>query len=360
VIGFTVNREWVREHYFKEIATAVLRVRGETQTGSIAIFDERGVVVVAAGSSGRRGITVRREFPPMFFDPGIVAPSAEHARQPWTASIVVGEDPAILAEPLGASVTYVILATTALASLFGMFFMVQIVRARSELAETHSEFVSTVTHELKTPLASIRLMGETLRHDRAKSIETIQTYAHLLSQEAWRLTRLIDNLLAYASASQARHLDFASHEVAELIEDVMTHFQQQLTSQQFVVSVDIPSDLPRLTGDRTMLIQAIENVIDNAIKYSSDRRELDIRSWIEGGTLNLEIADAGLGIPNEDIAKVHDKFFRGRNATVGGSGLGLAIVKRVMTEHGGTVRISSRLAVGTRVCLTFPLGMTHA
>ena len=132
------------------------------------------------------------------------------------------------------------LAAMAVASVLGMLFTARTVTASAELAERRSEFISTVTHELKTPLASIRLLAETLGDGRYESVETIRDYAGLLSREAWRLTRLIDNLLAYASVSSARTPSTERHEVAELLDEVVAHFHPQLSEQSFEVTIEVP------------------------------------------------------------------------------------------------------------------------
>lgn len=248
------------------------------------------------------------------------------------------------------------LAAAALASVVGMFLTARAVRARADLAAMQSDFVCTVTHELKTPLAFIRLLGETLGHRRYTSLETIADYARLLSQEAWRLTRLIDNILTFARVTNSGHRQqFEAIEVAEIVEDVLNHFRPQLAAKAFDVTVDMPADLPRACGDRAMLCQALDNLVDNAIKYSADRRVLQIGARMAGERMVLEVTDCGRGIATEEIPRVFDKFYRGRSGSTGGSGLGLSIVKRIMEEHHGDVELLSVPGEGTTVRLLLPV-----
>jgi two-component system phosphate regulon sensor histidine kinase PhoR len=360
LIGFTINLNWVREQYFRDVAAAVIRVRDATDTASIQIRDHAGTLVADVGPKASDWVTLERTLSPLFVDPSVFAlTSSLPSWRPWTATVnVAGEGPPIGAT-LGTRATYIFLASTALASLVGMFLTARAVRARATLAEQHSDFISTVTHELKTPLASIRLMGETLSEGRFSSVESIRDYAGLLSQEAWRLTRLINNLLAYASLSNARRSFHEPHEIAELVDDVLKHFHPQLEAEAFDVTIEIPPDLPRVYGDRTMLINALENVVDNAIKYSGPQRALSIKCSRERDALAIEIIDCGYGIEPKELPRVCEKFFRGHAAQSSGSGLGLAIVKRVVEEHHGTLHIASAPAAGTTVRLVLPAFISH-
>lgn len=246
------------------------------------------------------------------------------------------------------------LATAALASVIAMLLTARAVRARAQLATLQADFVCTVTHELKTPLAFIRLLGETL--GRHQSQARIQEYAGLLSKEAWRLTRLIENVLTFARVSDpnAQH-EFEELEVAELVEDALNHFRPQLTGQGFELTLDVPADIPLIRGDRTRLVQALDNLLDNAIKYSGDRRAVAIRAVALDHSVQLEVSDRGTGIPPEELEHVFDRFYRGRQTQAGGSGLGLAIVKRVVEDHAGQIEMRSVPAQGTSVRLVLPV-----
>jgi two-component system phosphate regulon sensor histidine kinase PhoR len=356
VVGFTVNMRWTREHYFNELAGSVLRVRNESAAASILIKDENGRQVAGAGWRAARGPALERQFSPVFFDPILSStfPAGPATDRFWTARVEAAADPMAIGARLSVGGTYLMLAAMAVASVLGMLFTARTVTASAELAERRSEFISTVTHELKTPLASIRLLAETLGDGRYESVDTIRDYAGLLSREAWRLTRLIDNLLAYASVSSARTPSTERHEVAELLDEVVAHFHPQLSEQSFEVTIEVPPDLPRVRGDRTALLHALDNLVDNAIKYSAGRRTLTIRTWAENGHLAVEVADRGQGIAPEELPHVFEKFYRGRGVRTGGSGLGLAIVKRVVDDHRGTVEMSSVLGEGTIVRLVLP------
>ena len=350
-----VNLQWVREHYYVQLAEEISRIGDPAGTIPLAIADDAGVSVASLRSMDTAGAVRQREFSPLFFDPAMLAKLAPDrpTPRPWTVRVASVEDEVQMAATRGA---YAMLIVAAFVSLFGLLFTTRAVRAREQLIAMQTEFVSTVTHELKTPLAVIRLLGETLGTGRYDSLETVRDYAQLLSQEACRLTRLIENLLTYSRLTEQHRSDpLEVIEVGELVEDTLAHFRPRLLQLEFDVTVDVPVDLPRIRGDRSSLMQALDNLIDNAIKYSDQRRSLSIRSAVAGDCVRIEIADRGVGIPAADVPRVFDKFYRGRAVRTGGSGLGLAIVKRVVQEHNGCIEISSVVGEGTTLSLVLPL-----
>ena len=354
IVGFTVNLPWVRQRYFGELASEVSRIGDPDGSISIAIEDSVGQAVVVAQSSRGTGIVRQLSFSPLFFDPDMLstlAPGTVEAGL-WTAKVTVKDE----RPPVSAlRATYAMLAAAAVASIVGMLLTARAARARAAVATMQSDFVYGVTHELKTPLSLIRLVAETLDQGRYESPKTVTDYARLLSREAWRLTRLIDNILTFARVTNSgTHYQPELIEIAELIEDVVNHFQPQLADSGFEVTVDVAAELPRVRGDRAMLLQALDNLVDNAIKYSTNRGILTIRAAVQNESVRIEVADRGIGIAPEEIGYVFEKFYRGRSVPVGGSGLGLSIVKRIVEDNGGVVEITSVLGEGTSVRVVLP------
>ena len=153
-------------------------------------------------------------------------------------------------------------------------------RASARLAELRSDFVSTVTHELKTPIASIRAMGDTLARDRIADPAARAEYAQTIVQESKRLSRLIDNLLAYSRITDVTEAySFEPVDVHALVEEVLQGFSPQLSQQQFEVHVEIARGLPRVRGDRTALRLMLENIVDNAIRYSGESRWVGLAAY---------------------------------------------------------------------------------
>jgi signal transduction histidine kinase len=208
---------------------------------------------------------------------------------------------------------------------------------------------------LKTPLATIRGVGEALVSGRSFTSAKVQTYGQVLDQEAKRLTRLVDNILAYSRVTDISDVySFEPLAPADLIDEALYGFQNQLARQGFDVQVDMPPDLPPVRADRTAMSLVLDNLIDNALRYSGSGRWLGIRVWLSDAMVHIAVADRGEGIPPDELERVVQRFVRGRHAASGGSGLGLAIVSRLVRDHGGDLSVRSEVGRGTEVEVTLP------
>jgi len=268
-------------------------------------------------------------------------------------------DQTLLATLQGARRMFFLISIAAGASLLALVLTVRADRASAALASMKSDFVAAVTHELKTPVASIRLVGDTLANGRYTSSKTVQEYAGLLSVEASRLGNSIDNLLTYArysSAAASSTAELADVEPADLVEDALQGLRPVLANNRFDLVIDVPPDLPQVCVDRHAIIQALDNIVDNAIKYSTNEKHLAVRGRTNGKTVTLTVQDRGAGIANRDLSRVFERFYRGGNVTVSGSGLGLPIAKRIVESHGGRIEVRSTVGMGTEVDVTLPIG----
>lgn len=238
----------------------------------------------------------------------------------------------------------------------GLMLAVRVVRANADLAERRAEFVSSVTHELKTPIATVRAAGETLLSGRLTGPDASREYAQLVVDQAKRLTRLMDNLLAYARITDVTEgYAFQPLAVDSLVQGTLKDFRSQLGSAGFDVAVDIPPDLPAVRADRTAIGLMLDNLVDNAVRHSHETRSITIRARQADHVVILEVADRGTGIPTDELGKVTRKFYRGRLAASGGSGLGLAIVARIVADHSGSLTLQSAVDIGTTASVTLPI-----
>jgi signal transduction histidine kinase len=288
----------------------------------------------------------------MFIEPSLLAgPKPVGSAREWTLKVKPLHNSALLAAPRDARRTWLMLTASAVLAVLALLLTIRAVRSAVALASMKSEFVSAVTHELKTPVALIGLIGDTLTNRRYTSGEAIQDYARLLSQEAKRLGQTVDTLLTYARYSDPlsqAHLPRVPVQLSDLVEDALESFRPTLQHGGFELTVDIPSDL-RVLADRNSLIQVVECVVDNAIKYSRDRREITIKGRLNRAEVHLTIADRGRGIDQDDLDHVFDRFYRGRNARESGSGLGLAIARSIVGYHRGQISVRSELEIGTEI-----------
>jgi signal transduction histidine kinase len=356
VFGFTVNLPWVREHYFPELTRQVTRIGNTGAEPGVSVVDERGQSVAGPTETVGRPAT-SRAFPVMFFDPLLVAldPPSDLSRQQWTVQVDVAHDPTLAAAIRGANRTLALAALAAATLVVGVLLTARAARINASLAEMRSEFVSTVTHELKTPIATIRAVGDSLVSGRVTGAETLREYAQLVVQEAKRLTRLVDNLLAYARITDVTEAySFEPIEISSVIAEVLREFHSQLESLGFEVDVDIPLNVPSVRADRTAIELMFDNLVDNAIRYSGEGRWIQIRARPHDDRVAVEISDRGIGIPEDEVGHVVRRFFRGRRAGSGGSGLGLAIAHRIIKDHGGILTIRGGDGPGTTVSVVLP------
>jgi two-component system phosphate regulon sensor histidine kinase PhoR len=238
----------------------------------------------------------------------------------------------------------------------GVVLTARAMRANAQLAEMRSTFVSTVTHELKTPIATIRAAGDMLASGRVSDRHAQGDYARLVVDEAKRLTRLLNNLLAYSRITDVTEAySFQPLDLGQLVSQSLRDYRSRLDSADCRVEVNIPPDLPSIQGDITALTLMFDNVIDNAIRYSKANPRIDINARVAHDSVTLEVVDQGIGIPESEIDHVTRKFFRGRNSSSEGSGLGLAITAQIVRDHHGSLHIKSAPGVGTTVSLTFPV-----
>jgi signal transduction histidine kinase len=361
LFGFMVNVSWVRQYYFPELTSQVARIGGTTTGLALAVIDENGHRVTG-DEPPSAGPTSRRSFPLMFFDPLLVAVNQPRgfSREEWTVEVGGVSDPTLTAAIRGSNRMLILAAVAAAALAFGLFLTVRAVRASASLAELRSEFVATVTHELKTPIATIRAVGDTLVSGRIPTRTAQREYAQLVVQEAKSLTRLVDNLLALSRITDVTEVySFEPQAIDALVEGTLQGFGPQLEAAGFQTEVELPTDLPLVRADRTAMGLLLDNLVDNAIRYSPDNRHLHIAAHREDGHVVLDVTDKGRGIPEDEIEHVTRKFFRGRHLVPHGGGLGLAIVKRIVTDHGGQLSIRSIVNEGTTVSVIIPISREH-
>jgi len=353
VTGFTVNLSWVRQSYFPDLLSEVSDLSERGSRLNVGVFDERNVIVW--GDQRSRQGTIRT-FPILFLNPasGKMALPSEQPVQTWTISVSQASNSPLLAASQGADQALIVAGVAVCALFVGLFLAIRATTVGLALAALRSDFVSSVTHELKMPLTNILAMADTLGRLPA-STETIHKFSGLLKQESTRLRRLINNLLASARVTDiANAYSFEALAIATIIEHVLQVFQQPLAEGRFTVDVDIPLDVSLVRVDRDSMILVMDNLLDNAIRYSADNRSIRIAIRNEPPKVVIEIEDRGVGIPEHDLQTVQRKYVRGRRVPPGGSGLGLSIVARIVGDHGGRFVLDSTYGVGTIARVILP------
>lgn len=359
-VGFTVNMDWIRESYFRELTSQISRISPQTGDISLEILDA-DLRTVAATADGRDDIpALRRPFPLLFMDRSLLRVVEPDEIEQWTARVrLAGGSQLAASATAGSSGAFLLLAAAALTTMAALVATARQMRAASELAVMKSEFVADVTHDLKAPLAVIQLIAETLGSGRYESPLRIVDYARLLQGETLKFSRLIDNVLSAARLSDASFTpSFAPAHVHDLVDEALEGFRTILLQHGFTIDICVPEDLPPVHVDRLALLRTLDNLIDNAIKYSPKQRELRIVGRADARMVSVAIADRGMGIDEDEIDHVCEKFFRGRGVKSGGSGLGLSIALQTVHAHGGRLTIESERGEGTRVELLLPIAKT--
>lgn len=243
--------------------------------------------------------------------------------------------------------------------LGGVVLIVRATDREARLAQAKANFVANVSHELKTPLSLLSLFSEILELGRVKNDEKRMEYYRVMRHESRRLNKLIDNILDFSKIEAGRKTyNFADGNMAEVIENVLASYRYQIVNSGFQIETNIQPDLPPVSMDRDAMSQAISNLLDNAIKYSRDVKQLSITTDQRGSDLSVEIADRGIGISRAEQVKIFEKFYRVGNGMVHdvkGSGLGLSLVKHIVEAHKGTVSVESDVGKGSRFTILLPL-----
>ena len=224
-------------------------------------------------------------------------------------------------------------------------------RAELAVAQMKSDFVSTVSHEFRSPLASINQLGEMLRDGIVGDDSRRQDYYGMIVTESQRLRRLVENVLDFARMEDGRkQYRFEAVDSAGWLREVAGDFQAQVAGRGFDLETDIPADLPRIAVDRENLATAVVNLLDNAGIVLAQSRTVRLEAQANGDGISIAVRDRGVGISEEDRPRIFDKFYRGGgelSREVKGVGLGLNLVHHIVSAHGGTTDVESRKGEGS-------------
>ena len=228
-----------------------------------------------------------------------------------------------------------------------------------KLEKIREDFVANVTHEIKTPLTAIIGFIETLEDGAINEEATAKKFLHIISENAHRLGRLVDDLLVLSSIELGEmKLRIENISIADAIENVLSMFETKAADKSLAIDKNISDRLPFIRADRDKFAQILVNILDNAIKFTPSGGKISISALQdENGFVVVKVIDTGIGIPKNEIPRLGERFYRvdkARSRELGGTGLGLSIVKHLMKAHKGSIDIESQVGRGTTVSLTFP------
>jgi two-component system, OmpR family, phosphate regulon sensor histidine kinase PhoR len=227
-----------------------------------------------------------------------------------------------------------------------------------QLAEMKKDFINNMTHELKTPIANIGIASEMLKNPRLfnvlepNSLEKMRHYANIIQQENERLKGQVERVLTMAFLEEKTlDLKLESIDINELLEAILVNFDLRIQQSEGIISFDNKADLPIIKADKLHLSNVIYSLLDNGIKYSINKPELTITTKNVGKSVQIIVADKGIGMDNAAQKLIFDKFYRvptGDVHNIKGFGLGLTYAKMIVEAHGGTIKVESEINKGSQ------------
>jgi len=259
----------------------------------------------------------------------------------------------------GAGIFLYIFIAIVIILAFGLIFTLQSVNNEMRLSKMKSYFMSTVSHEFKSPLTSIRQMAEMLVDGRVSSPERQLKYHTSILQQSERLSHLIDNILDFSKMEEGQKIfRFEKTDITLVVKDIVESFQYHKAGQGFDISLSIPGLVPDIVFDREAMEQVMHNLLDNACKYSGDSRKIEVHLLSKVNEIIISVRDYGAGIRKEDQDKIFSRFYRAGEEltqTVKGSGIGLTIVKQIVEAHNGHITVESSPGKGSTFSVRLPV-----
>jgi two-component system, OmpR family, phosphate regulon sensor histidine kinase PhoR len=243
--------------------------------------------------------------------------------------------------------------------IFGVVGVIHDISELTRVERMRTDFVANVSHELRTPLTSIKGFVETLLAGAMAEPVTCKRFLEIVSSEANRLDQLIADLLSLSEIeSKRKPFKWEEFSLIELIHEKLNILGMPLQKKGLQLQMLLPHHLPKVVADRGQIGQVLINLIDNAIKYTPKSQTITVSAWQEEENLVVCVADTGMGISQESLPRLFERFYRvdaARSREMGGTGLGLSIVKHIMEGHAGKVWVESEWGQGSKFFFSLPL-----
>jgi signal transduction histidine kinase len=359
-----IDSQNLRDHYFEELIPVVLGDYRATSIPGLAvsIIDDAGDEVYHSGRSlaSQSDYDADAPFPYLFIDPELLPlESPRRSAIPYW-SVRTGYEHASL-DSIARNETKqqrVLLLLIGLVAAGGVFLTARATAREVHLARMKSEFLSSVSHDLKTPLAKIQLFADTLAAGRAKTPARALEYYQIIGGQARKLAYIIGGMLDFAKIEAGvREYPLEEIDLRGVVQSCVASFQEELAVEGFTVETSFPDVEVPVRGNSEALQQLLGNLITNAIKYSDQERFLRVSVMIVKSHATIIVADHGIGVPCGEERRIFKKFYRVSSVAtqVCGSGLGLAIVEHVARAHNGRVFVASSPGAGSTFVVELPL-----
>jgi two-component system phosphate regulon sensor histidine kinase PhoR len=226
------------------------------------------------------------------------------------------------------------------------------------LERVRRDFVANVSHEFKTPLTNIQGYSETLLSSALDDTANRRRFVEIIRDHARRLARLTDDLLKLSRIEAGRlDLEMRPIRVDALVKSCVETSRLNAEAHGLEIHVDVPENTPAVRGDGTWLGEVLQNLLDNALQYTPSGGQVDVLARANGHAVTFTVADTGIGIPESDLERVFERFYRvdaARSREAGGTGLGLAIARHIVDAHGGRIWVESAVGQGSRFYFSIP------
>jgi signal transduction histidine kinase len=240
-----------------------------------------------------------------------------------------------------------------LVMLIGIILMVRTVIHESEISRLKSEFVSSVSHELKTPLSLIRMFGETLDSGIVTDEKDRRKFYGIIRKESERLTHLINNVLDFSRIDAGvKEYNFREADLVEVVRNSLEAYKFQTSDSGIKIESELPDESIILKIDKEAIPQVLLNLLNNAVKYSEEEKYIKVKVSKDSTSALISVNDYGVGISKEDQRKIFDKFYRvstDKTKEIPGTGLGLTLSRHIVDAHHGTIEVESEVGKGSRL-----------
>lgn len=341
LLGIKINDVYLKETMLPEV---IKKIQLSEKT-NILISDLSGNIILGNMPSNLENPTVTGLFEGNF--------------PPWRMQFFRGEaeDSGILS--LRKSFYFWTILTLIFILIFGAVLIMRTVAHEMDILKIKSDFVSSVSHEFKTPLTSIKALVERLQEGKVKDRAKRNHYYSVIAQDTEKLARLVKNVLDFSKIEEGKvAYNFVETDLCHWIIQQVDSFQQNEMAKDIKIHCLLDNDIPLIEIDRDAMSQVVVNLLGNAIKFSPKESEINTILRKTEDSIILAIKDQGIGIPPDEIDKIFDKFYQGSSAqklTVKGTGLGLTLVRHIVEVHGGKIGVESKVGEGTAFSISLPL-----
>jgi signal transduction histidine kinase len=243
--------------------------------------------------------------------------------------------------------------------VFGTALIARIVAREMEILKIKSDFVSSVSHEFKTPLTSMKALTERLEKGKVTQPEKMKQYISIISHDIDRLIRLVGNILNFSNIEEGKKVyKKEKTDIAIWLKETINIYKKESIESDININVQLKDEMPAISIDKDAMTQSIFNLLDNAVKFSQGVKEIGVTAEKNDSSIIIKIKDKGIGIEKDEQDKIFEKFYRGKSAVeyyIKGTGLGLALVKYTVDAHNGQIDVESELGWSTVFTISLPI-----